>query len=501
MSERPKPEPHNHKESSGFFPNEETDKWFDNTEVHVPEKTIALELPHAYDFGQGETTLIPPEETIALQNDALGKERVDSGKEPMKDKMQIPSLKPKLSMIETDICTSKDRYKTLKNQLDRQIDTLGIEEIQASIIALRTCFLDWSRHVKRMEKCINNAIDGNPAKLFLIEAEARNANTFKMELKKAQDELDTLWYEKVERPHQEKILEKYWSGDICKPIKQSSAGDCYIIAAMDALKHNQLGREFLPGIISEQVLSDGSMEYYVKLYDRDQSAYTSIKVTEQSLSESEKLKQSLSGAKGDKIIERAMQTLVNHQRDGKEGQTLALQLYNGGWTWRACEMLYGPNIRKQVINKDANSKNFGNKLQTVKDELEKNAQPGVHDYVSMHMFATSEELLEPLVIHDMDEEKPEEMSERFIKKILVKLGFNRKKYFARKEVLLNGHAYIVRGYNKQNDEVIFVNPHNTEREYKATLSEIIPYLTWWSTVQQLSTLPQINEKPTKTRYK
>ncbi len=312
-------------------------------------------------------------------------------------------------------------------------------------------------------------------------------------IKEMELQLESLRVEHIDRERQDVIEKELWDGDIRHPMKQGRVGDCYALAALDSIKNHPNGKMLLLSKVHVEETAQGEASYRVHLYDRNTQTYRDIPVTEKDLLESERAKTSLSGSKGDKIVERAMQRLINEQRDNEAGHTVAGKVYEGGYPWRAYEMLHGSSTAKDVIIPTNNQQHLASKSSEVRTFLA-SLPPGSVDHGSpLYMLSTSKYIENVLQIAGT---RPEHSPNR-------RQGFGglidrvKDRFQPKKEHVVGKHAYCIRRYDEQTNTATIINTHDTDFEYDVPLGQL---LTQVANVIMVHESEVIGDAPLRTKF-
>ncbi len=137
-----------------------------------------------------------------------------------------------------------------------------------------------------------------------------------------------------------------WPQGLEAPMKQGGAGDCYLLAALDALRHHEEGQECVVDL-----LRHGDAGTWLVHFPSNGAPYTS---TPKDLEELKKVGKASQASLGDRVIERAYARLVKNRRSFYRGELTirpeaAPMHFEGGSSLDAFRDICGENRISRLI--------------------------------------------------------------------------------------------------------------------------------------------------------
>ncbi len=256
---------------------------------------------------------------------------------------------------------------------------------------------------------------------------------------------------------QMQLIHKFWPEGVTSHFKQGKIGDCYLLAALYCIKNHKDGASLLAKIIDE--------DKTVHFFDKLDGQWESEQVTDNDLNEPEYKKRGVTGALGDRVIERAFTSYIHHKSGGQTGETIInfrgiprqRLAVDGGYVPEALYYLVGRDFKKQQVT-------------------EKSDMKAMFEVIARDCASGEPELM--VTAASKSEEK-------FPKKMFG--------IFLRKKVLPR-HAYAITDVHIEAGTVTLVDPHDTSQKLEMAIDDFYGYFTALYVVQRAKKAREVNDR-------
>lgn len=308
----------------------------------------------------------------------------------------------------------------------------------------------------------NTVVDTGPAPTLIPDSD--NARFIDAEeAKEIRNVIEAITREEYVREHLERKLrklEELWPGTSLgetphNVMKQGRGGNCYAISALEAIKRNKRAFDVLVENINKTLGGD----WRLWLYDADTNSSDFIDLNVEQL-EKDAEHSMLEGNLGDKIFERASQSLTSRKRriqegdKNPEGKTMEVVLERGnkkmwesGLPHKALSEFLGPKYQKFLAVDQSAMVEALHEIDT-----------------DRKLPADQQKVLATAFTQKEWEETPE-------KKSRWKFWKRPKEHTNPAEKIFPKHAYTVVGVDREYGNVTLINPHDTSFTFQISFKD------------------------------